>query len=70
MKIYKTKYDLTGRINGLIIDNMRDWKSTKTITIKEWNKLDKEIDYCVGEYLKHRAKPCQEALNELLREKC
>jgi hypothetical protein len=50
--VYKPKQELTSFLNGLIIDNMRDWKSTTAISVKEWNKLDKELDFCIGQYIK------------------
>ena len=50
--IYEPKHEITTLINGILVENMMDWKSTTAITIKEWNKLDKEIDFLIGQFRK------------------
>ena len=51
-KVYEPKHEITTLINGILVENMMDWKSTTAITIKEWNKLDKEIDFLIGQFRK------------------
>ena len=51
-KVYIPKQEMTRDINSIIIPNMMDWKSTTSVTIKEWNKLNKELDLYIKNYLK------------------
>ena len=51
-KVYMPKNELTRLIDGLVIENMLDWKSTTSVTTKEWNKLNKELDFLIGQFKK------------------
>jgi hypothetical protein len=51
-KVYMPKNELTKLIDGLVIENMLDWKSTTSVTTKEWNKLNKELDFLIGQFKK------------------
>ena len=51
-KVYIPKHEIASLINGILLENMLDWKSTTAITTKEWNKLSKEVDFIMGQFKK------------------